>query len=126
MTEDPGTLLRAANEQVTRLIKAARMARIQIWTLTAVCVVLVIACVAGGFIVNGEFTLTHKIRDSAVAGCEQGNAQKQADKNNWDFFLSLLLKGNTNATDRAEAKLLEAHIAKADAPRDCAKAYGGR
>lgn len=126
MTEDPGTLLRAADEQVARLIAAARMTRIQLWTLTAVCVILVIGYVAGGFLVAGEFSLTHKVQDSAVSGCQQGNAERAADKANWDFFLALLLKGNTSPTDQAEARQLEAHIARADAPRDCAREYGGK
>lgn len=127
MTEplEPGPLLRAANDQVTRLTRAARWTRIQVWALTAISVVLVVGYVAGGFIVHGEYSLTRQVKNSAAAGCRQGNAQRAADLDNWKFFLSLLLRGDAKPADRAEARLLLQHVARADAPRDCQKVYGG-
>jgi hypothetical protein len=64
--------------------------------------------------------LAETIQHAAIQSCQAANARRQTDQQNWNFFLDLALQGNTNPSALAKANELRVHVAKADAPSNCA------
>lgn len=133
-------LARAAEIQLTKiddLVKAATNAAMKPWKvavrwLTGVVVALAIGAGVSGYLYANQYSLTEQVQQqaqtlqkAAITGCESQNMRSAADSGNWDFFLDILLKGNTNKYDLHEEAVIKSHIAQVDAPRDCVKAYSG-
>jgi uncharacterized protein HemX len=140
-------LARAAEVQLTKiddLVKAATNAAMKPWKvavrwLTGVVVALALGAGVSGYLYANQYSLTEQVQSqataaqrqatsfqkAAIAGCEYQNTRAADDSGNWDFFLDILLKGNTNAYDLHEESVIKSHVAQVDAPRDCIKAYSG-
>lgn len=126
MTEvEESNLVKVAYTQISLLEKAVRWTKFQIRVIGGLCVVLLAGAVIIGFLYANQVSLAHTLQLGSIAGCEQSNIQRATDKDNWDYFLAILLRGNTNKTYAALGKQIEAHVDEGDKMRNCISAYGG-
>jgi hypothetical protein len=130
----------AAEAQLTKLdglVKTATDSALKPWKkavrwLTGLVVAFAIGTGVMGVLYAQEYSTTQQVsalahanQQAALSGCLAANSRAAADRGNWDLFLDILLKGNTNAYDLHEESVIKSHVAQVDAPRDCIKAYSG-
>jgi hypothetical protein len=130
----------AAEAQLIKLdglVKTATDSALKPWKkavrwLTGLVVAFAIGTGVMGILYEQEYSttqqvsaLSHANQQAALAGCEASNSRAAADQGNWDLFVTLALKGNTNPAAIADGKEIVSRVATVDMPRDCAKAYGG-
>ena len=135
MTQGSTRLVDLADRQLLQIDsiveKALKTPKRSIRWLQGVVGVLVLGAIFIAYLYFGQVNLTHSvqqqsqtIQQGAIASCEAGNARALTDVQNWDYFIGILTRNDKKPADLAEVKVIEAHIAKADIVRDCAKVYG--
>lgn len=102
---DESNFVKAAANEVNKLIRANRVNRAVIATLVAVVAVLVYVVFA-----------THQ---DSVNNCQAGNSYRSGQTQIWDRFIQLATTGNSSASTRIEASQFRAFIDQVDAQRGC-------
>jgi hypothetical protein len=135
MTQEPTKLVDLADRQLAQIDaiveKALKTPKRSIRWLQGVVAVLVLGATFIAYLYFNQVNLTHSvqqqshsIQQGSIASCEAGNLRAATDAANWNYFIDILVKGDTKPADLAEVKVIKAHIAKADASRDCNAVYG--
>lgn len=130
-------LVHAAELQLTRINNIVESAmkpwKIAVRWLTGIVIALVLGAGLSGYLYLSQVQTSHAVqanqnalRASVVAGCEAQNARSANDVANWNYFIGVLAKGDTKPADLQEVKVIEAHIAAVDAPRNCEAEYGSK
>lgn len=126
-THPDGSFMLAAEKQVDTLIKGAKLHKIQLRILTAVCAVILVVCGVLGYVVKAQYDTTQELRQDSVTNCNAGNGFKAGQKLIWVTLIKLS-EGNKGknaptAQAKAEIKTLEKTINTVDAPRNCNATY---
>jgi hypothetical protein len=119
--------------QIDKIVeKALKTPKRAIRWLQGVVAFLVLGAAFIAYLYFGQVDLTHSVQEQAhsiqqgaIASCEAGNLRAATDAQNWDYFIGILTKNDKKPADLAEVQVIEAHIAKADAARNCVAIYGG-
>lgn len=127
---DADALLRAATRQVETLQaevregrKAARMTKIQVRILGAVCVILLVVVGVIGAFGAQQQNLYDTLHSQQIQSCETGNVQRANEKQVWDSFIDLILQGNKDPQAAAKGAKFKQFIDQVYSPRDCQQAY---
>jgi hypothetical protein len=120
---------RVAKKAASEAREEARRWKILTRFLGVVAVVALIASVLSSYNWVKTTDATSQLRSQAIASCEQGNSERQAEVSVWDHILAATLagsKGETPAQQAATAAFVndtERFLTSKLAPRDCTKAY---
>jgi hypothetical protein len=99
--------------------KALKIPKRMIKWLLGVVAGLVIVVGFASYLYLNQVDLNHSVQQQAYTDCIHGNARAATDAQNWDFFIGKLVANDKKPADLAEVRLIEDHIAKADAPIVC-------
>lgn len=129
MPDDPhvhteGSFVLAAEKQVDTLIKAAKLHKIQLRVLSAVCFGLLVVSGLLGYVVKSQYDTTQTLRNDSIAACRAGNDYKAGQTKIWVDFIDLLLVGNKDPKAHKIAEGFISYVDMIDAPRNCTATYG--
>lgn len=131
MPDDPhvhpdGSFMLAAEKQVDTLIKGAKLHKIQLRILTAVCALILAVCGVLGYVVKTQYDTTQELRQDSVNACQAGNEFKVRQNAIWVYFIGQLLKNDKKPKDLAEGANILVRIEHINAPRNCTAQYSIR
>lgn len=87
----------AIDKQVQRLTRAAKWYRRWIALQMVVLILVIATCVTLGIYIGKANTLTSRIQQGSISGCQQGNIRASVNTKVWDAFLGILLDTSSNA-----------------------------
>lgn len=127
---DASLVIRAAQQQIESLQaevragrKAARLTKVQVRILGAVCALLIAVTAIVGAALGQQANLSDRLRTQVTQSCQTGNTQRAQEVKVWDSFIDLLLQGNTNPKAASEGAEFKQFVAQVYAPRNCQQAY---